>query len=306
MRNRRNRRRIRKLVTAALFLLVGGLAIFSLITRFTNKNSAVLSVNNQSLRGLEQVVSTTLEGTKGSYGLIVKNLKTGESYSFNEKDQFLSGSLYKLWVMATVFGEIEKGSLSEDEILSGDVFSLNDKFNISADVADLTEGTISARVTDALKQMITISHNYDALLLTERVKLSTVKSFLDQSDFKDSKVGVDGAAPTTTASDIALFLEKLRDKKLANEENTNKMLDLLKQQQLNDKLPKYLPKGVTIAHKTGELDSYSHDAGIVYASFGDYIIVVLSDSDLSDAANERIANMSKNVYQYFLEENNGG
>ena len=47
------------------------------------------------------------------------------------------------------------------------------------------------------------------------------------------------------------------------------MLELLKAQTLNDKLPKYLPDQVIMAHKAGELDDVSHDAGIVYSPAGD-------------------------------------
>ena len=77
------------------------------------------------------------------------------------------------------------------------------------------------------------------------------------------------------------------------------MIALLKQQTLNDKLPKYLPENVEIAHKTGEIDRFSHDAGIVFFEKGDYIIVVLSETDNSPAANERIADISKKVFEYF-------
>ncbi len=80
------------------------------------------------------------------------------------------------------------------------------------------------------------------------------------------------------------------------------MLVLLKKQRLNEKIPKYIPEGIAIAHKTGELDLFSHDAGIVYTPKDTYIIVVLSENDFRTEANEQIANISKNVYNYFLQE----
>jgi beta-lactamase class A len=79
-------------------------------------------------------------------------------------------------------------------------------------------------------------------------------------------------------------------------------LTLLKAQKLNNKLPKELPKNTVIAHKTGELDMVSHDAGIVYAQNGNYIIVVMSETSLPVAANERIADISKGVYEYFISK----
>lgn len=252
--------------------------------------------DNSPKPSLKEVVEKALEGGKGTYGVAVKDLRLGESFSFNEHKSFEAGSLYKVWVMAEAFRQIEGGILKEDEVLSEKIEVLNKKFNISSDSAELKEGVVSLSVQDALEQMITISHNYAALLLTEKVKLSKVAEFLKQQDFNESKVGTEGDSPTSTPSDIALFLEKLYKGELVN---SPKMLELLKKQQLNDKLPKYLPKEIPIAHKTGEIGFYTHDAGIIFTPKGDYIIVILSESDYPQGAEDRIAQISKAVYDYF-------
>ena len=255
-------------------------------------------------QSLKDAALEPLQDSTGTYSIVVKNLKTGELFYQDEHRHFDSASLYKLWVMATVFQQIEKGNLKEDQLLSEDIETLNNDFGIDPDVAELTDGVVSFTVKDALKQMITISHNYAALLLTKQIKLSTVAQFLKDNGFYESSVGTNGDNPNTTASDMELFLDKLYHGKLANPENTQKMIDLLKGQQLNDKLPKNLPDNVVIAHKTGELDFFSHDAGIVYAPQGDYIIIVMSESNLPAAAEDRIAQVSLSVYNYFLIQNN--
>lgn len=248
---------------------------------------------------LNNVVQDSLKGTKGTYGIFIKNLKTEEFYAQNEHTVFESGSLYKIWIMAIVFDQLRSGELKVDEELSEDIKVLNDKFNISSESAELTEGTIIFTVNQALKQMITISHNYASLLLTEKIRLSSVKTFLQKEGFDESTVGTDGSPPTSTPYDIALFFEKLYKGKLANPEDSNKMLSLLKGQKLNNKLPKYLPSGTIVAHKTGEIDFLTHDGGIVYGPKSDYIIVILSKTDLPAVSEERIADISKKVYDYF-------
>jgi len=201
-------------------------------------------------------------------------------------------------VMATVFNQIQEGKLSKNEVLSREVEELNRDFNIDSEVAELTEGTITLSVEDALAKMITISDNYAALLLAKRIGLSIVQTFLKDNLLEESIIG---EPPITTAYDVALFFEKLYNGELANQENTKLMLNLLKGQLLNHKLPKYLSEEVTVAHKTGELGIFSHDAGIVYGEKGDYIIAVLSESDNRLAAEEQIAKISKSVYEYFEE-----
>ncbi len=233
---------------------------------------------------LRKVVANSLIGTKGTYGIIIKNLKTEESYSINSHRVYKTGSLYKLWVMSAAFEQIQNGKLSEDEALTGDIEDLNEKFDIDPNARELTGGTVSLTVGSALRQMITISHNYGALLLIEKIGLSNVKLFLEKHGLKESIIGED--LPTSTANDIELFLEKLYKGELANEKYSNKMLKLLKMQKLNNKLPKYLPKDVVVAHKTGEIGFLTHDAGIAYTKNGDYIIVIFSESDNPKGAEE--------------------
>lgn len=248
---------------------------------------------------LKNIVQDSLKGRKGTYGIVIKNLKTEEFYSLNEHTVFEPGSLYKIWVMAVAIDQIKNGKLKGDEELSEDIKVLNDKFNISSESAEFTEGSIALTVNQALQQMITISHNYASLLITEKIKLSSVKTFLQREGFNESTVGTNGGPPTSTSHDIALFFEKLYKGKLANPQDTSKMLDLLGKQKFNDKLPKYLPSEAIVAHKTGEIDFFTHDGGIVYGPKSDYIIVVLSKSDLPAAAEELIADISKKVYDYF-------
>lgn len=248
---------------------------------------------------LSETIQSALKDTSGDYAVVIKNFKTQEEYLFNEHKKFQPGSLYKLWIMAKTYEQIQNGKLTKDQVLTQDIAVLNEKFYIDPSVAEQTEGAIKFSVDEALNQMITISHNYAALLLTEKLRLSQVALFLKQHGFNESTVGTKGEDPTTTAFDIAIFFEKLYRGELADSDSTQSMLNLLKKQTLNNKLPKYLPENIEIAHKTGEIGSFSHDGGIVYTKTGDYIIVIFSDSNLPSQAEERIAGISKAVFEYF-------
>jgi beta-lactamase class A len=260
---------------------------------------------------LKEVVEGQMRGTKGSYGIVVLNLKDDELFFLNEHTTFKTGSLYKLWIMATAFKQIKDGTMKEDEVLSQDMNILYSKFGLaspSAQMAPQSSGApeasgepmrITFTVAEALEKMITISDNNAALLLTDRVRLANVALFLDGHGFSESMVGIKNGDPITTAFDMALFLKKLYKGEFADKEYTDKMITLLKHQRLNGKLPRYLPEGTVVAHKTGELDEFSHDVGMVYAPSGDYIISVLSESTSREQADERIANISKAVYAYF-------
>lgn len=262
------------------------------------KTNDVKSISEEQIT---TAVEEALVGTKGTYAIVIKDLKSGIIYARNEERKFEAGSLYKLWVMAEVVKRLEDGSLKENKVLSGDIKDLNERFKISTESAELQEGTVSMTVSEALSEMITRSHNYAALLLSSKVRLTNVSRLLNDEGFKDSKLG---EPPVTTAAEIASFLEKIYKKELVNQKASIQMMDLLKKQEKNNKLPKYLPKNIIIGHKTGEIGSYTHDAGIVFLDDNPYIIVILSESNNPKAAEERIAKVSESVYNVFTHEKN--
>ncbi|MDO8610193.1 MAG: serine hydrolase, partial [bacterium] len=159
----------------------------------------VFNENKNSGTPLFKIFQKNFDSSTENYAVVIKNLKNNETFNFNEHKSFQTGSLYKLWVMAASFDQIKQGNLKEDEILSDDVSTLNKEFNISDDLAELTEGKVTLTVKDALFQMITISHNYAAYLLTDKIKLSTIKNYLKNNKFNESNVGED--LPSSTASD---------------------------------------------------------------------------------------------------------
>ena len=255
---------------------------------------------------LEQLVKKYLTNQEGKYGVAIKNLKTGESYYYNEDKKFNSASLYKLWVMAVAFQKIKDGSLDEDEVLSAPIAKLNDTLStttptptpegFSPPTPSVSEPVrISMKTSEAIEKMITISDNYAALLVASRSGSVSVANFLKEYGLENSNFK---QPPQTTGGDTAMFFEKLYKGEIVDQEYSKKMIDILKQQTLNDRIPKYLPS-IEVAHKTGELSESKHDGGIVYTEKGDYIIVVLSESNDPPLSSENIANFSKGVYDYF-------
>lgn len=248
------------------------------------------------VQGLEKIVKPVVENETGTYAVGIKNLKTGDEYYLNENKQLETASLYKLWVMATVFQKVEQGKLSLSQTLSANVTDLNKAFGIDEEDAELKEGVISNTVEGALNKMITISDNYSAYLLAANVRFSVVSQLLAANGFTSSRIGSEAF---TDVTDMVSYFEKLYNEQLVSKDASNQMLALLKQQQINDRIPKYLPEEIDVAHKTGELDGVKHDAGIVFSSKGDYIIVLMSDTDdLTHAAGVE-ANISKKVWDYF-------
>src|SRR5439155_11569697 len=103
---------------------------------------------------------------------------------------------------------------------------------------------------------------------------------LDAALTRDGFTGTTLASPQqTTAADVARFFERARDGTLlgpGGEAATAELYGLLRDQQINDRLPAGLPPGTPIAHKTGDRLHWAHDAGIVTTPRGELLLVVLS------------------------------
>lgn len=251
---------------------------------------------------LSKIVENNLKDKKGTYAVGILNLTTGDEFFKNKHHEFDSASLYKLWVMGLTYEKIENGTLKKDTVLSDSVENLNSKFNIASESAERIEGEVKMSVKNAINLMISKSDNYSALLLSSYIGISKIQIYLNEHGLSDSNLGTTETLPTTSAYDILHFFYKLYYGELADKEFSEEMVTVLRQQVLNDKLPKYLPDNIEIAHKTGELGGFSHDAGIVYSPNGPYIIVVLSDTNNKKTADEVIAQISKDVYNYFTSE----
>jgi beta-lactamase class A len=109
----------------------------------------------------------------------------------------------------------------------------------------------------------------------------------------------DGAYDVTTASDMVSLFQQLLSGTVLSESTSKEMLDLLAEQQINNRLPADLPAGTKVAHKTGDLDALLHDAGVIYAPSGPIVVVVMTD-EITD--NDAIIDLMRQIavlaYEY--------
>ena len=81
-------------------------------------------------------------------------------------------------------------------------------------------------------------------------------------------------------------------------------LDILHAQEFRSGIPAGLPEAARVAHKTGEMSTVAHDAGIVY--LGDrapYVLTVLTEWEQgASGRSAAIASISRNVYEHVSAE----
>ena len=103
-------------------------------------------------------------------------------------------------------------------------------------------------------------------------------------------------------ADCGHFLRKVYDGWKSGDPKAAAQFDLLAAQERRNKIPAQMPAGVSVANKTGELADVENDAGIIYNTQNDLILVFMSEQ-LSEAgsAQSTIAALSRQIYDYYQQ-----
>jgi len=237
------------------------------------------------------------------YGIVVLDADGAPIFEHQPAAQFQAASLYKLGVAAEVYRLRKAGRLSFKDPLIITRESLVDGDTVFAAV------DIGRRITigEAVEIMITHSSNVAAILLLRRVQPASVNATFADLGLNETKLldrpfrNVHGNAKNqTTPRDMGRFFWLLLRGKVVDVESSQAIITLLLRQRVEDRLPVGLPRGVPIAHKTGNLVGVVHDAGIIYTRNGPVIVVALSqDGPTEEEAVSTIAYLGRATYEAY-------
>ena len=197
---------------------------------------------------LQAIVDRFVAEQSVPFSVVVEDFTTGARAAHLAGREVLSASLYKLFVAAELLQRIDAGILDRDA-LSGD-------------------GT-GRTVGQCIRDMIVVSDNKCGVWGLRAVGSGALDRSLRQQGFSGTSLG---SPQRTTAADVARFLTRTRDGKGRSAE----LYELLRAQQVNDRLSAGLPPGTPLAHKTGDRQHWAHDAGIVTIAGRDLLVVALS------------------------------
>lgn len=260
-----------------------------------------------------QRISEILAGVEGFWGLSYLHLNTGERFALNGDEAFYPASVIKVPVMCAVFhmAEYEGLDLSAKVTINRD-----DQVGGSGVLHTLTAGA-ELSVYDLVTLMIVVSDNSATNMCLDLVGKGNVTPLMEKLGLTQTKLynklmvvpvereGVNIMSPNDTT---ALFAA-IASGKVVSLRACEEMVKILKQQQYNDQLSKYLPcepdrhvgslPDVVVAHKTGWVNGTRNDAGIFYLPGQEYVLSIFSKGIKDDAAAlEAEAQVGRLVYEY--------
>lgn len=251
---------------------------------------------------IEKIISQV----EGKVSVNFYDLNKTDGFSINGNEKVLSASIIKLLILAEL---LKKASENK--------FSLSDTITITNFMKTEGDGVLKELNTGhhfSLKElatlMIILSDNQATNILIDFLGMENInllgkelglKKTILERRMMDTEARKNGYDNYTSADDISLLLKRIYQEKLINKETSQVMLDILLRQQQGERLQRYLPTDIKIAHKCGDLDNLENDGGIIW--FGDkvYILVVLTSGMSNLQCKRTIGKISKFVYDKMEE-----
>lgn len=306
-------------------------------------------MNTSKLKRIKDAADKKSQTLSGPLGFGFYDLDSGMSYYVNGDKCFPTASLFKVFVLAELYRKLGAGeiSLNDRHALTDEM-----KAPGSGILFEMAEGT-EYSLYDYAFLMMAISDNTAADFLYRFVGEENIcKNVIEPMNLKKTKVNLTCADlfryycnidPTlspseqihlyytgdyrnndyyyctqekndvTTPEEMSKFFSIIYNWEWYSKEISEKLLTLMKKCQTNSRIPKKLPAGTSVAHKTGSFDRLVCDSGIVYTEKGDYIITLMYNGNLADEEEYYIVNkggfygeslmaeLSKEVYDIYTE-----
>ncbi len=250
-----------------------------------------------------------LQQQKGNVSFLYKNLHSGETLEYHPGTVHPSASVIKMFLMAYMF-ELEK----QGKIRMTDRCAVDPDRNASSSgILHFMKDIPDMSVRDLIELMIIVSDNTATNILlriegmekmqrylAEDLKLTDTRWNREMMDLDAIEKGIQNY---TSARECAWLLEKIYKRELISADASEKMLQVLKEQQFNDLISEILydelnlPEGC-VAHKSGGLEGVVHDVGIVDYGKDPFILCFLGDhTDVPEYAS-LMREASRRIYEY--------
>jgi len=238
-----------------------------------------------------------LESRSGAtaLGVSIVDLESDGAFHYQGDRWFHAASTIKVAILVGVFGAIFRGDLLpqsrvhvRNRFLSafdGSPYRVRIDRDANPDVHRAIGRTL--RVSELADDMITTSSNLATNLLLDLVGLDALQRTIDGFglDGIDLRRGVEDERAfehdinnRVTSRGLAALLRLIGEEKAFSPAISRQMLAVLLGQQFKSGIPAGLPPEARVAHKTGEISTVAHDAGLVYLpDRKPYAIVVLTE-----------------------------
>ena len=223
-----------------------------------------------------------LDGRLGEYSFYFEDLDSGYSYGLDENKQMPSASCIKLPIAIALFKEVENGKINPDEKV---FISKEEMVDGSGILFEFDEREYSIR--ELVVAMLVQSDNTATNKIIDIVGMERINEIIKElglqktelnRKIRDVELREKGIANYSSSLDLSKCCKILHNKSYLNEENNTFIVNVLKRQQVRNKIPFYIPKKewTNIANKSGSLNGVENDTALMTVSKGNFVFTIMS------------------------------
>lgn len=250
----------------------------------------------------DRLVMELLESMPGQVGFYYKDLATGERVEYRSEETFQAASVIKLPILAAIHlrAQAEPGLFQERLTVREE-----DKLPGCGALRHIA-GERDYDIGSLCRLMTVISDNTATNVLIRRFGLEELNADFARLGLWrtrlyrllfDSEAAGRGLENLFVPREVGELLERLCRGELVSPRADAEVVELLKAQQINHKIPGRLSPDIPVAHKTGEDTGIANDAGIVFARRP--LVLVFGSTYTDTHGFERAI---RDISHYFVEE----
>ena len=262
-----------------------------------------------SAQRLSDSLTAYLHGlpTTARVSLAVRSL-TDSSMAFEHRadERVPSASVIKLAIMLEAMEQVKAGTLDPDEI-----HILIDAEKAGGDGV-LKTYSHRSRIAyrDLIRLMMIYSDNTATNIFINELGMDAINRRMRTVDLTKSQLNrimmdtlaaQQGRENYVTAQEMSQLLTQIYRHEVATPALCEQMIAILKQNQDTATIPRLLPKGTVVAHKTGVLPYVRGDAGIVYST-RPFLLSVFVEGIPTPEAERIIGEIALICYTYFSHQ----
>jgi len=232
--------------------------------------------------GIMKEIKRYLESRIGTYGFFFEDLASGFIYGYNENVQLVAAGCMKLPIAVSLIKAVEDKKVT-----------FMDKIAISAEDKVYGTGIIhefDARdytIFELLVAMLIQSDNTAANKLIDIVGMDNININIQKMGLKntilnrktsDERTKNSEIENITSAYDLSIMWRHLFKATYLTPENSTMLIDILRRQQIKNKLALYIPDDLKfeISSKTGDKKGVENDTALIQLQKGTFVFTVLS------------------------------
>jgi beta-lactamase class A len=277
---------------------------------------------NPALDSLRERIAE-LEEDSGAKALSVSlyDTETHVAFEYQAERWFHAASTIKVAILLGVYGAIHEGTLHRESRLhvrnrflsawDAEPFRVTSERDANSIVHQAIGKTM--RISELARHMIATSSNLATNLLLDLVGVDRVQQVLEEFGIEgiDVRRGVEDERAhrqsinnRVTARGLVAMMRLIAEERAFSQKLSREILDVLHAQEFKNGIPARLPSDVRVAHKTGEISTVAHDAGVVYPrDRKPYVLAVLTEWEPeASGRTATIAITSRSIYEFLADQ----